>query len=77
MKGSSFLFFSHNMALYPHFGSTDTGDQQVAHGNQNTHAQAQDPEGGFPQAELSDFLDYGGSRVYKAEKQSKPLGQDQ
>lgn len=52
------------MALYPHVGSSDTGDQQVAHGNQNTHAQAQDPEGGFRQAELSDFLDYGGSRVY-------------
>lgn len=37
-------------------------DQQVAHGNQNKHAQAQDPEGGFPQVELYDFLDYGGSR---------------
>ncbi|KAL6092575.1 hypothetical protein STEG23_018020, partial [Scotinomys teguina] len=66
----------HNMAPCPHFGSSDTGDQQVAHGNQNTHTQAQDPDGGFLQAELSDFLSYG-DRVYQAGNQSKGLGQNQ
>lgn len=45
-KGSSFPFSSQSMALLKHFGSSDSGDQQVAQGNQNTHAIAQYKDGG-------------------------------
>lgn len=56
----SFLFSSHNMAFLRHFGSSDLGDQQVAHGNQNIHAVAQDKEmeceADVGQGQLTDFL---------------------
>lgn len=47
------------MALWPHFGGSDTGDQQVAHANQNTHTQALPPlswRKGLVQAELAEVL---------------------
>lgn len=47
------------MAFLRHWGGSDWGDHQVAHGNQNTHALAQDKEtekADLVQSQLTDLL---------------------
>lgn len=50
------------MTLLRHFGSSDLGDQQVAHGSQHTHALVPDKEmgeeAGLVQGQLADFLSH-------------------
>ena len=61
-KGSSFPVSRHNRTLLRHFGSSDSGDQQVAHGSQHTHAGVPDKElgeeAGLVQGQMAAFLSH-------------------
>lgn len=59
-KGSFFPVSRHNRTLLRHSGSSDSGDQQVAHGSQHTHAWVPDKEmgeeAGLVYGQLAAFL---------------------
>lgn len=61
------------MALWQHFGSSDIGDQQVAHGNQNTHTPCPRPrwrKKELVQVELAGFFGYGGRSTRQENKEN-------